>query len=110
MMNQYFFIILKMINLIKCLFRKILEQHHAATTIRMLCEPELNFLSNISNSLFKTVRSNIISNILATDMKRHFDLLKSFQLKYPKWMENPNEIRKKRVWKINNFLKSERWR
>ena len=66
----------------------------------MLCEPELNFLTNISNSLFKTLRSELISNILATDMKRHFDLLKSFQLKYPKWMENPADICKRKKYYI----------
>lgn len=60
----------------------------------MICEPELNFLSNIANETFKTVRNYLISNILATDMKRHFELLKSFQLKYPKWMENPSDIGK----------------
>ena len=58
----------------------------------MLSEPELNFLSNISNAMFKLLRTYLISNILATDMKKHFDLLKQFQLKFPKWIENPNEI------------------
>lgn len=58
----------------------------------MLSEPELNFLSNISNADFKYCRNFLISNILATDMKKHFDLLKQFQLKFPKWMENPNQI------------------
>lgn len=61
--------------------KSVLEQHHAATSIKMLCEPDTNFLANFSNEEFRNFRKLFISNILYTDITEHFNLIKNFELR-----------------------------
>ncbi|CAD8156083.1 unnamed protein product [Paramecium octaurelia] len=56
-----------------------LEQHHAATTIFMLKDSSLNFLSNLTKEQHQQFRRILIDNILYTDIKVHFTLLKDFE-------------------------------
>ncbi|CAK91630.1 unnamed protein product (macronuclear) [Paramecium tetraurelia] len=56
-----------------------LEQHHAATTIFMLKDPSLNFLNSLSKEQTQQFRRVLIDNILYTDIKVHFTLLKDFE-------------------------------
>lgn len=51
---------------------KILENYHCYITFLILCEQKYNILANISENKFRFMRKNIIHNILATDMKKHF--------------------------------------
>ena len=37
--------------------------------------PGANILSEVSKTVFNEVRSNLVSTVLATDMKHHFDHL-----------------------------------
>ena len=43
----------------------------------------------MNKSQFLIMRKFIINNILSTDMKKHFDILKQFDLKYNDYMQNP---------------------
>ncbi|CAD8126757.1 unnamed protein product [Paramecium sonneborni] len=56
-----------------------LEQHHAATTIFMLKDQSLNFLSSLTKEQHQLFRRILIDNILYTDIKVHFTLLKDFE-------------------------------
>jgi hypothetical protein len=56
-----------------------LENYHAATTFELLRKPENNFLKDLSPAEMKEFRKGVISNILYTDIKEHFPLLKKFQ-------------------------------
>ena len=47
----------------------VLENHHASTTFKILCNENYNILADLSDEIFKSVRKLVISNILATDMK-----------------------------------------
>ncbi len=38
-----------------------------------------NILENISDGLYLNFRKFVVSNILSTDMKKHFELLKKFE-------------------------------
>mmetsp|Transcript_73601 Transcript_73601/g.213204 ORF Transcript_73601/g.213204 Transcript_73601/m.213204 type:complete len:1559 (-) Transcript_73601:260-4936(-) len=50
----------------------ILENHHAASCFKLLCSsPDVNILSSLSKTEFRTVRRFICSSILSTDMSRH---------------------------------------
>lgn len=57
----------------------ILEQHHAATTFQLLSDSSHNILSNIAKATVMTIRKAIISHILATDMKTHFDQVRNLK-------------------------------
>ena len=70
----------------------ILENHHSALTFKLLCEKEYNIFFNVSNDNFKYIRKYMISNILHTDMKRHFESLNAFDLKYKEFMDNPDSL------------------
>ena len=41
-------------------------------------DPESNFLENLETATFISFRKNVISNIINTDMSKHFNLLKKF--------------------------------
>ena len=52
----------------------MLENHHAAKAFKILCNEECNFLEDLDDNDYKEFRKFVISNILYTDMKRHFTL------------------------------------
>ena len=54
----------------------VLENHHVSSTFKILSKEKCNILEKVSDEQYKTIRKFAISNILATDMKRHFELLK----------------------------------
>jgi len=58
--------------------KSVLEQHHAAVTFKILSKETCNIFSRIKDSDYKELRKLIISNILATDMKVHFEVMSSF--------------------------------
>ena len=72
----------------------ILENHHSATTFKIMVEEGFNILSNFTAENFKYIRKIIISNILHTDMKKHFESLNSFEAKYSEFMRNPESLGK----------------
>lgn len=62
--------------------RSVLENHHAAAAWNLLLsKPEFNFLKNLETAEFKRLRYVIIECILATDLKRHFEILAEFTAK-----------------------------
>lgn len=57
--------------------RSVLENAHAAGFFYMLMtRPGANILGNLEPAKYERVRKLILSGILATDMSRHFDLIK----------------------------------
>ena len=44
-------------------------------------DPENNFLENLETATFISFRKNVISNIINTDMSKHFNLLRKFEKK-----------------------------
>ena len=68
----------------------MLENHHCSVTFKILEIKSLNILSSMKKPEFLIMRKFIINNILSTDMKRHFDILKQFDLKYGELMKNPS--------------------
>ena len=61
-----------------------MENYHCSLAFKILLTPNCNFLENMEISTFKTFRKNVISNIINTDMSKHFDLLKKFDKKFCK--------------------------
>ena len=66
--------------------RSVLENHHAAAAFALLMsDPKYNFLCELETVEFKRFRFLAIEAILATDLKRHFDLLSEFNAKVNRW-------------------------
>ncbi|XP_076304454.1 cGMP-inhibited 3',5'-cyclic phosphodiesterase 3A-like isoform X2 [Tachypleus tridentatus] len=62
--------------------RSVLENHHAAAAWSLfLSRPEYHWLCHLDKAEFKRFRFLIIENILATDLKRHFEILAEFNAK-----------------------------
>jgi len=63
--------------------RSVLENHHAASAWRLMQSDDARFswLSNLDYADFKRFRFIVIEAVLATDLKRHFDLLSEFNAK-----------------------------
>ena len=62
--------------------RSVLENHHAASAWSLLLSnPKYDWLSNLNSAEFKRFRFLVIEAILATDLKRHFELLSEFNAK-----------------------------
>lgn len=57
-----------------------LENHHLAYAFKLLKVSQLNFLENMDKEMYRSLRSLMIELVLATDMKRHFDILSQFQV------------------------------
>lgn len=55
--------------------RSVLENHHAAAAWKLLLQPENNFVENLDATEFKRLRYIVVEAILATDLKRHFELV-----------------------------------
>ncbi|XP_022238555.1 cGMP-inhibited 3',5'-cyclic phosphodiesterase A-like [Limulus polyphemus] len=62
--------------------RSVLENHHAAAAWSLfLSRPEYHWLCHLDKAEFKRFRFLVIENILATDLKRHFEILAEFNAK-----------------------------
>ena len=62
--------------------RSVLENHHAASAWNLfLSNPNFNFLTGLDQAEFKRFRYLVIESILATDLKRHFEILAEFNAK-----------------------------
>lgn len=73
--------------------RSVLENHHAAAAWSLLLHhPENYFLTGLESAEFKRFRFLVIEAILATDLKRHFEILAEFNAKVGKnWRERRKE-------------------
>jgi len=60
----------------------VLERHHIATTFKVINMNSCNIFENINVDEMKKMRKYIIANILATDVKIHFDLMQKFETKF----------------------------
>jgi hypothetical protein len=62
--------------------RSVLENHHAAAAWRlMLSDQRYSWLVNLDYAEYKRFRFLVVEAVLATDLKRHFDLLAEFNAK-----------------------------
>ena len=62
--------------------RSVLENHHAAQAFALLLsDPQYNFVESLTTTDFKRFRFLVIEAVLATDLKRHFDVLQEFTAK-----------------------------
>ncbi|KAK8786045.1 hypothetical protein V5799_007590 [Amblyomma americanum] len=62
--------------------RSVLENYHAASAWTLfLSESKFNFLVHLDKAEFKRFRFLVIECILATDLKRHFEILAEFNAK-----------------------------
>eukprot|EP01105_Mastigella_eilhardi_P016378 TRINITY_DN3739_c0_g1_i6.p1 TRINITY_DN3739_c0_g1~~TRINITY_DN3739_c0_g1_i6.p1 ORF type:complete len:610 (+),score=146.47 TRINITY_DN3739_c0_g1_i6:235-2064(+) len=59
--------------------RSVLENHHAATAIRLLAKHKL--LESFTEEERKAVRKNVIETIVATDMACHLDWVSKFKMR-----------------------------
>lgn len=57
----------------------MLENHHTATLFKILSFETNNVLEKLDHATLVKIRKMVISNILATDMKFHFDLLEKVE-------------------------------
>ena len=62
--------------------RSVLESYHAAAAWSLFfSSPDYNWLRSLDTSEFKRFRFLVIEFILATDLKRHFEILAEFNTK-----------------------------
>ena len=73
--------------------RSPLEQHHAASFLRILARKDSNIFSEIPKERLKDIKLSIIENILATDMKVHFPMLAKYKEKVNQEPEKLCKIR-----------------
>lgn len=59
----------------------VLENHHCDQLFKLIQKEQFMILDSLNEEDFKYVRKYTISNILYTDMKKHFQLLKDFEIK-----------------------------
>lgn len=71
---------------------QILENHHSAVSFKILMDEKYNILANVPDPDFRTIRRYLVSNILYTDMKKHFECLSIFDLKKTEFQENPDSF------------------
>jgi hypothetical protein len=70
----------------------VLENHHVSTMFKILLKEKYNILENMTNEQYNTVRKFSIANILGTDMKKHFDILKQIEFKVKRRDENGEQL------------------
>ena len=58
--------------------QSVMETHHCQTSIGVISKEECNIFSALSSEEYSRMWTTIIRLILATDMAKHFDLLKTF--------------------------------
>ena len=62
--------------------RSVLENHHSSAAWSLFfSKPDYNWLRNLDRAEFKRLRYLVIELILATDLKRHFEILAEFNAK-----------------------------
>lgn len=59
----------------------VLENHHCSTAFKILKQEKFNICSNLSADSFKKFRKVAIEAILATDMRKHFEMIEEFRKK-----------------------------
>ena len=55
------------------------ESYHAAESLKLLLEPQNNFLNEFTTDDFKAFKRRMVSAILSTDMAKHTEDLESFK-------------------------------
>lgn len=85
--------------------QSILENHHISSTFQIIHHFGCNLLENLSVEAKKELRKMIISNILATDMKRHFEILTVFSNRAKKSKKFDGLIRDDRMLLMKMALK-----
>eukprot|EP00899_Mesostigma_viride_P013796 jgi/Mesvir1/22417/Mv17897-RA.1 len=66
----------------------VLENYHVSEAFFLMAEGDLNFLEGLDKDDFKYVRRMVIQIVLASDLKRHFELVEAFNMR-TKDMESP---------------------
>ena len=59
--------------------RSVLENHHSSLAFKILLSDKSNILCNLNQQDYLGFRSYFVQNILYTDIKEHFRLLKAFE-------------------------------
>jgi hypothetical protein len=59
----------------------VLEHYHCAKGFEIMSNPACNIMEKLSPDQAKTIRSSIISMVLATDMINHFEYISKFKNK-----------------------------
>ena len=60
----------------------VLENHHVASAWKLLTsDSRYNFLKQLEPAEFKRLRYLVVQLVLATDLKKHFDILALFNAK-----------------------------
>uniref|UniRef100_A0A915KCW2 Phosphodiesterase n=1 Tax=Romanomermis culicivorax TaxID=13658 RepID=A0A915KCW2_ROMCU len=61
--------------------RSVLENHHASSAWKLLSKSPNNFIEHLDPAEYKRFRFIVMEAILATDLKRHFEILVEFNEK-----------------------------
>ncbi|KAJ3152656.1 High affinity cAMP-specific 3',5'-cyclic phosphodiesterase 7A [Geranomyces michiganensis] len=82
--------------------RSVLENYHLSSAWRLLCEPQNNFLCNVSLSDMRGIREQVIDMVLATDLSQHFAVLSQFKNRVSSAQFSPEDSKDDRwlLWKI----------
>ncbi|KAJ3162157.1 High affinity cAMP-specific 3',5'-cyclic phosphodiesterase 7A [Geranomyces variabilis] len=82
--------------------RSVLENYHLSSAWRLLCEPQNNFLCNVSISDMRGIREQVIDMVLATDLSQHFSVLSQFKNRVSSAQFSPEDSKDDRflLWKI----------
>ena len=59
--------------------QSVLEMHHLATAFRLLRKPECNIAAKLSRDDARTMRTTVISMVLATDLAKNFEVINAFK-------------------------------
>jgi len=61
--------------------KAVLENYHVAAGFTILAKDSMNFMEDLTDQEFRTVRSLVVDLILATDMSQHFDIVSAFKMR-----------------------------
>eukprot|EP00741_Cyanophora_paradoxa_P003254 tig00000691_g3162.t1 len=78
--------------------QSVLENHHCSLAFQILSRPETNIFCNLSDADFTEVRRIVVYAILATDMQKHFDIVKKFKARLAVTESQPVPEGEKRRW------------
>ncbi|XP_058888198.1 dual specificity calcium/calmodulin-dependent 3',5'-cyclic nucleotide phosphodiesterase 1A-like isoform X1 [Acipenser ruthenus] len=59
--------------------RSVLENHHVSAAYRLMQEPEMNILANLSKDDWRELRTLVVDMVLYTDMSGHFQHIKNIK-------------------------------
>ncbi|XP_058889618.1 dual specificity calcium/calmodulin-dependent 3',5'-cyclic nucleotide phosphodiesterase 1A isoform X2 [Acipenser ruthenus] len=59
--------------------RSVLENHHISAAYRLMQEPEMNILANLSKDDWRELRTLVVDMVLYTDMSGHFQHIKNIK-------------------------------